>query len=840
MLVKLAHFMPREITHHDLVLEAIRNSNIISELIEKHQDHLKYELDVELVVYGRDYAGKRVGPYARLLVFSPGEVIIREGEWGGNTFYILVDGKLDVYVNDDRGGKTKVDEVQPQTSFGEMSILAGRPRNATVIVSTGSDATVLAIKRPAIRLLRKLESFGKLLDLNYREHGLNRTLMAVQEGTQNAFSPELLKKLKEAARFIVYPKDHLLFKEGDQIDRLIFLNSGWVRRVRGLGSNLDLVRSLTSIPTLAELVMEVDGKVRLDFLGSGNWLGLEGIARKNQRWTYTATIVARTEALELTISDLRSDPELVNLISLELPHFSEADDRPPESPADRRTVIALAKEITTGVIDGTNLLVMDMDLCIRCGNCSMACHKVHGQSRLLRHGIHISRPLKPNGGSIQHVLMPSVCLHCQDAECLTGCPTGAIARFDKGHIDIDPKTCIGCADCATQCPYNAISMVPRKADLHVSSGVLGTLTSWLSLAPQAEPPAVTETQDLLAIKCNLCEDTPLNPKGAKRPAYSCEENCPTGALVRVNPLEYFNEAKNAIGIVFQDRTHAIGRNIHKRDTPARIIHFCGLFALIAIASTVLWAARRYSLDWHIYGTWFTLRWFTGLLGLGSISVVLTYSVRKQIYRRRVGPLRYWKLVHVYMGLLAGVVLLLHGGRDSGGLLTSCLMVSLDLTIVAGLFGISCYFIVPRIMTSIEGDPLLIEDLRIRRHELREQLGLIDTSDDQLRYLIKDKMRKRFFSLGYLLRQYVRHEDLTKLLAEAREEFQADADKLNDPKARRLLMEAIEATATLRRVDSLIYLHQLLKLWLAPHVVAASIMLALLIVHIIQVSLFSVR
>ena len=110
MLVKLAHFMPREITHHDLVLEAIRNSNIISELIEKHQDHLKYELDVELVVYGRDYAGKRVGPYARLLVFSPGEVIIREGEWGGNTFYILVDGKLDVYVNDDRGGKTKAQQ----------------------------------------------------------------------------------------------------------------------------------------------------------------------------------------------------------------------------------------------------------------------------------------------------------------------------------------------------------------------------------------------------------------------------------------------------------------------------------------------------------------------------------------------------------------------------------------------------------------------------------------------------------------------------------------------------------------------------------------------------------
>ena len=102
------------------------------------------------------------------------------------------------------------------------------------------------------------------------------------------------------------------------------------------------------------------------------------------------------------------------------------------------------------------------------------------------------------------------------------------------------------------------------------------------------------------------------------------------------------------------------------------------------------------------------------------------------------------------------------------------------------------------------------------------------------------MRKRFFSLAYLLRQYVQREELTRMLAEAREEFQADADKLSDPRARLSLMEAVEATVTLRRVDSLIYLHQLLKLWLAPHVVAASIMLALMLVHITQVVLFSVR
>jgi hypothetical protein len=235
-----------------------------------------------------------------------------------------------------------------------------------------------------------------------------------------------------------------------------------------------------------------------------------------------------------------------------------------------------------------------------------------------------------------------------------------------------------------------------------------------------------------------------------------------------------------------------------------------------------------------------MRWITGMLGLGSIAGAVTYTARKQIYKRRVGPLRYWKLAHAYLGLFAGIVFLIHGGRSSGGLLTSMLMVSFDVTIVSGLFGIACYFIVPRIMTSIEGDPLLIEDLRARRQELCENLALIDTSDDQLRRLVKEKMRKRFFSFSYLLRQYLRREELTKMLSEAREEFRSDAESLGNQSARRSLMEAVETTATLRRVDSLIYLHQLLKLWLAPHVVSVSIMLALLCVHIVQVVLFTVR
>jgi hypothetical protein len=166
------------------------------------------------------------------------------------------------------------------------------------------------------------------------------------------------------------------------------------------------------------------------------------------------------------------------------------------------------------------------------------------------------------------------------------------------------------------------------------------------------------------------------------------------------------------------------------------------------------------------------------------------------------------------------------------------MVSFDLVILSGLFGIACYLIVPRIMTSIEGDPLLFEDLTSRREELRETLAGIDVSDSQLRQLIEERIRRRFLSLRYLARQYLRREPLSALLAEAREEF--EAVPLNESRARRSLILAVETTATLRRVDALIYLHQLLKLWLAPHVVTSALMLALLAIILSSPNLFAVR
>lgn len=822
--------MTTEITKRKAILDAIGSVSSLSDLLRKKDGHYVHEIDLEVLAYGRNYNGKKVGPYIRLLSFDAGEIVVREGDWGGNTFYIPVEGKLEVFVSDSAGNQSKVGEIPAGVSFGEMSILAGVPRNATVRAPAESGATALEITRPALRLLRKLPKFGKQIDVTYRKHGLGRTLAEIRQVSEGAFDEELIEKLGKAARFAVYGKNHVIFREGESIDRIIILRDGWVRTMSGLAHSKG-----------DQLIEGLDADVRVDLIGAGNCLGTEGLDA-NRLWGYTTSVLQRTEALEISVAHLRSDAELRNAVENALVNFPSVNygvAQPDKE--DRRALIAAEKEITTGIIEGTNLLVMDMDLCVRCGNCSMACHKIHGQSRLLRRGLHVERPVQIFGRSTQHVLAPSVCLHCKDPECLTGCPTGAIGRFSEGQIDIDPQTCIGCADCATQCPYNAISMIPRKAATPQPSTLKDLFVNLFSLAPPQKPAPVTETENLLATKCNLCNNTPLNPPNSRSHKYSCEENCPTGALVRVNPREYFTEAGRKIGLVYRDRTHAIGRNIHKSDRLARLWHIIGISSAIAVTLVLARAAFIYGLDSVLWGTWLTLRWLTGFVGLAGIAALMTYAFRKRIYRRRAGALRYWMLAHIYLGVIAGIALMLHGGKTSGGLLTSLLMIAFDAVMVTGIFGLLCYVIVPRIMTSIEGEPLLIEDLRARRQELREKLAQIGSqADEELRELIKRKVRRRFFSFSFLLRQYIKREELTSMLARARESAETLAQNISNERSRLLLVEAVETAVTLRRIDSLIYAHQLLKLWLAPHVVSTSLMLALMIVHIIQVIFFAVR
>lgn len=813
--------MPREITKHKDILAAIERIGAISDLAAKTDGHYDYELDLEVIVYGRNYSGKRVGPYVRLLDFSPGEEIVREGDWGANAFYIVVSGVAEVYVANG-GRETRVSEIPEGIQFGEMSVLAGVPRAATVRAPAEAPVQVLEVQRPALRLLRKLPRFGEVLDRTYRRNGRASTIQAIKTATQ--LSEGAISQLEAISKFSVYSRNHILFRAGEPIRNLYVIRSGWAR-----------LAPPGETPESAGPSRDWNTESREIYIGPSHCLGAEAITRDSD-WDSTCTVLGRAEILEISVARLRQHPELRETLLLA---FSDLIS--PQDAAHNRQPLPVARAqddlIQAGLVDATNLLVMDMDLCVRCGNCSLACHKMHGQSRLLRRGIHIERPVSiKKNSNFQSLLAPAVCLHCKDPECLTGCPTGAIGRLPGGQVDIDPKSCIGCADCATQCPYNAISMIPRKAGSFDREPT--GWRRWFGLTADPLPPAVEQTEDLLAVKCNLCAGTSLNPDPARKPAFSCEENCPTGSLLRVDPRVYFSEIRNIEGVIFRDTNHALVRHTSHRDSGKQMAHLAGLVSTIVLTVLAVLGLIGYGLEKPLVGSWLDLRWLTGIVGLIGITGVMAYPIRRQVFRQRAGPLRYWMLAHSYLGVIAGIMLLLHGGTRSGGALTTALMITFDLVILTGLFGILVYLIAPRIMTRIEGQPLLIEDLKARREELGRELGnLMAGSTPNARVFIQKRIVPRTLSLGFLLRQYFKCESLDQMIAALSKDYAATTAGLPE-KDRGQIHDGIEIAATGRRVDSLIYLHQMLKLWLAPHVLFTSLMLALMLVHIIQVIFFA--
>jgi hypothetical protein len=119
--------MPKANTSPDAILKPSRKSMCCPNCsTEKNKNNLK------MIAEGKIAGGKQIGPYARLLTFSPGEVIMHEGDWGGNTFYFSLDSELEVQATDRSGQLKTVGNVPPGACFGEMSILAGVPRNATI------------------------------------------------------------------------------------------------------------------------------------------------------------------------------------------------------------------------------------------------------------------------------------------------------------------------------------------------------------------------------------------------------------------------------------------------------------------------------------------------------------------------------------------------------------------------------------------------------------------------------------------------------------------------------------------------------------------------------------
>ena len=157
-------------------------------------------------------------------------------------------------------------------------------------------------------------------------------------------------------------------------------------------------------------------------------------------------------------------------------------------------------------------LVIDLDTCVGCHACVISCKEWNSAgygAPLADVDAYGAQPIGSflnrvhsfetgSGEQTRLVNFPKSCLHCEDAPCVTVCPTGASFKRDEdGIVLVKEEWCIGCGLCAWACPYGAREMDPAERVMK---------------------------------KCTLCVDRIYNdniPEEDRVPA--CVRACPTSA-----------------------------------------------------------------------------------------------------------------------------------------------------------------------------------------------------------------------------------------------------------------------------------------------------------------------
>ena len=183
--------------------------------------------------------------------------------------------------------------------------------------------------------------------------------------------------------------------------------------------------------------------------------------------------------------------------------------------ADSSVTPLINEYLEQGLYEARNLLVLDLERCTRCDDCTRGCIERHGTES---HGAPIPRMLR-DGRRFANYMVATACRSCATPHCMEGCPVDAIHRGKHLQIIIEDH-CIGCGLCASNCPYGSIFIAEdeHRRPAHV-------------VAPQK------------AATCDLCD-----AKGEReRPAPTCVSSCPHDAAMRMTGAELLGLAQKSAG-----------------------------------------------------------------------------------------------------------------------------------------------------------------------------------------------------------------------------------------------------------------------------------------------------
>ena len=421
--------------------------------------------------------------------FRKDQVIYREHDYSDD-FYLILSGRVritfEAQLKDD-----KPIVLEKGDHFGEGGLISGRRRSGTV--TAGTDCILLEVPRKAVLRLMSYEPTVK--------RGLDEAFIvrAFRSHILPNADSRFLHALAKKATTCAFKQGEVVFRQGDVGDAFYLVRSGSVKISK---------RSLSG-----------DREVVVAYVPVGRYFGEMALLDPAQP-TRTATVTATkfTEAIKLMKEDfesiLSSYPDFASRLRKDVQQaLIWGQQVALRELAGGHVIDEMLKE---GVFEGTDVLLIDENKCVRCDQCVNACAATHdGQTRLYR----------TEGLIFANLLVPTSCRHCENPLCLTDCLAGdAILRDPKGEVFIRDN-CIGCGNCAKNCPYGNIMM--KHEQKRVELGALDRLLIMVGM--KSAPPH--EEGPTKAVKCDLCRRDDHGP--------ACVRSCPTGAAMRVSPEEYF-------------------------------------------------------------------------------------------------------------------------------------------------------------------------------------------------------------------------------------------------------------------------------------------------------------
>jgi Fe-S-cluster-containing dehydrogenase component/CRP-like cAMP-binding protein len=378
------------------------------------------------------------------------------------------------------------------------------------------------------------------------------------------------------------------------------------------------------------------------------------------------------------------------------------------------------------------------------------------------------------------------------------------ARLDEGDAAKAVLLATSCQHCASAacmpvCPTGAITHGARgevvlREDLCTGCGACAKACPWdaVRMAPRAGGGSV-------AVKCDLCTGRESGP--------ACVDACPTGALVRVSPRAALPDARLALGL-----------DPHPPLPIARVFPAWPFVAAGALLAGLAWNEPASKVA-------------SGAVAGGAFVVLGAHGVWKRIARRS-GRAAY--LVHLTVAPLAFAAMVHHVAGRVPANAAGGLVVAGGVALAAGLFGGAAYFLVPPVLARLAVRGALPEDLAAQTKAL-EARGYAELSGQS------DRVKAVF---THLIRPYLRGSVLGLIVRGG--DTRAETERLRSRVARvvagrSVSMEEIDpllrTAVEVRAVRAERWLHGALRGWLPAHVIAASVAVVLLAVHVLLVVVF---